>query len=228
MNPLLDLQELTKTYAGPEGPVRALARFSLTLQPGEFVSVQGASGCGKTSLLLAAGGLLQPDSGRVVVEGVDLYALSAAARARVRATKLGFVFQQFHLIPYLSVLDNVLCPALAATLPEASVQARRLLDRFGLNHRLQHVPAQLSTGERQRAALARALLHSPRLLLADEPTGNLDAENGAAVLAHLESYAKSGGAVLLVTHDPRVAEYASRTVRMPAHDHELPQQGSLQ
>ena len=228
MNPMLDLQDLTKTYAGPHGAVPALLRFSLTVQPGEFVSVQGPSGCGKTSLLLAAGGLLQPDSGRVVVDGVELYALSAAARARVRATKIGFVFQQFHLIPYLSVLDNVLCPSLAADLPDAPAQARGLLDRFGLSHRLHHVPAQLSTGERQRTALARALLHSPRLLLADEPTGNLDSDNGAAVLAHLASYAQNGGAVLLVTHDPRVAEYASRTVRMITANKELQQKAGPQ
>ena len=210
----LTISHLTKSYAGPRGTVRAVTEFTLALQAGEFVSVQGPSGCGKTTVLLTAGGLLQPDAGQVVVDGCDLYAQSAAARAQVRATKIGFVFQQFHLIPYLSVWDNVLCPSLAADLPAAHRRAHELIERFGLTQRRDHVPAQLSTGERQRTALARALLSQPRLLLADEPTGNLDAENGAVVLTHLADFARAGGAVLLVTHDPRVAQYAPRNVHM--------------
>jgi ABC-type lipoprotein export system ATPase subunit len=212
---MLEIKTISKTYTGSAGPVRALVSFSLSLQPGEFVAVQGPSGCGKTTLLLAAGGLLRPDSGTVVVEGTDLYTLSSEARARFRAAHLGFVFQQFHLVPYLSVLDNVLCPALAVEVPNARSRAVELIERFGLAGRLHHVPAELSTGERQRTALARALLPRPRLLLADEPTGNLDSDNGAAVLKHLAQFAHAGGAVLLVTHDLRAAEYTDRVCPLP-------------
>jgi ABC-type lipoprotein export system ATPase subunit len=176
--------------------------------------VQGPSGCGKTTLLLAAGGLQVPDGGRVTVAGQDLFALSSEERAGFRAAKIGFVFQQFHLIPYLSVLDNVLAPSLASPSPDNRARARELIARFGLTERADHVPAALSTGERQRAALARALLNKPQLLLADEPTGNLDADNGRLVLGYLADFAKEGGAVLLVTHDLRVAEYAHRIVRL--------------
>jgi ABC-type lipoprotein export system ATPase subunit len=211
---MLDIKAISKTYPGPAGPVRALVSFSLSLQPGEFVAVQGPSGCGKTTLLLAAGGLLRPDSGTVVVAGTDLYSLSPEARARCRAAQIGFVFQQFHLVPYLSVLDNVLCPSLAVEVSEPRRRAMDLIEHFGLGDRLYHVPAELSTGERQRAALARALLARPGLLLADEPTGNLDADNGAAVLRYLAEFARSGGAVLLVTHDLRAAEHTDRICRL--------------
>jgi ABC-type lipoprotein export system ATPase subunit len=163
----------------------------------------------------------------VRVSGTELYALRSEERARFRATRIGFVFQQFHLVPYLSVRDNVLSPSLAAPVPEAPRRVMELIERFGLAHRCDHVPAQLSTGERQRVALARALLHQPKLLLADEPTGNLDTANGAAVLDHLAAFAKAGGAVLLVTHDPRVARYAGRIARMaPAEGGSSPDCGA--
>jgi ABC-type lipoprotein export system ATPase subunit len=209
---LLEVRSLSKSFRGPGETVCALADFSLTVAAGEFVAVQGPSGCGKTTLLLAAGGLLQPDRGQVVVAGTDLYALPEEERARIRAAAIGFVFQQFHLVPYLSVLDNVRAPALARQTPDARQRAEQLIEQFGLGHRLHHVPAELSTGERQRTALARALLNRPKLLLADEPTGNLDRESGRAVLGHLADFAQAGGAVLLATHDPRAAEYAHRIV----------------
>jgi ABC-type lipoprotein export system ATPase subunit len=188
--------------------------ISLTVAPGEFVAVQGPSGCGKTTLLLAAGGLLQPSSGLVLVNGQDPYALSPEDRARFRAAHLGFVFQQFHLIPYLSVLDNVLAPCIALPPAGAGDRACELIAHFGLEDRALHVPAELSTGERQRVALARALLNRPKLLLADEPTGNLDRDNARIVLGYLAEFAKSGGAVLLVTHDAAAAEFAQRTLRL--------------
>jgi ABC-type lipoprotein export system ATPase subunit len=211
---MLEIQALSKTYPGPAGPVRALASLSLAVGNGEFVAVQGPSGCGKTTLLLAAGGLLRPDEGTVLVDGCDLYSLSPEARAGFRATHIGFVFQQFHLVPYLSVLDNVLCPSLAASVPDARSRALELIEHFGLGHRLHHVPGELSTGERQRTALARALLARPGLVLADEPTGNLDADSGQVVLRHLQDFARSGGAVLLVTHDSRAAEHTDRICRL--------------
>src|SRR6266545_713422 len=211
--PMLEITNLSKSYRSPSGRLTVLDGLTLTVNPGEFVAVQGRSGCGKTTLLLAAGGLLQPDAGRVAVNGQDLYALSDEGRARFRAAHIGFVFQQFHLVPYLSVLDNVLAPSLALRLPDARARAERLLDDFGLAGRRRHVPAQLSTGERQRTALARALLNRPKLLLADEPTGNLDHENAAVVLDHLATFARGGGAVLLVTHDPEAAAQAHRVIR---------------
>lgn len=214
MTPLLDIQNLTKTYDGPEEAIKAVDGISLTLQSGDFVAVQGPSGCGKTTVLLAAGALLQPTGGRVAVTGQDPYALSSEARARFRAQHIGFVFQQFHLVPYLSVEENILAPTLALPQEDAAARCRELLLQFGLQARAQHVPARLSTGERQRVALARALLNRPKLLLADEPTGNLDRDNADAVLDCLARFAREGGAVLLVTHDDLAARKAAKILRM--------------
>jgi ABC-type lipoprotein export system ATPase subunit len=215
MSALLQIEGLSKSYVGSHGTINAVAEASLTVGAGEFVAVQGPSGCGKTTLLLAAGALLRPTRGRVLVNGEDPYALPPGQRARFRAVNVGFVFQQFHLVPYLDVLDNTLAPTLAlGANGDARPRALELAARFGLTNRLHHLPAALSTGERQRVALARALLNKPKLLLADEPTGNLDAENGQIVLRCLAEFARDGGAVLLVTHEPGASDYASRIVRM--------------
>jgi ABC-type lipoprotein export system ATPase subunit len=214
MTPALQVRTVSKLYPTPRGPVRALVDLSLDVQPGEMVAVQGPSGCGKTTLLLAAGGLLHPNSGQILVEGADLYALSGEARTRFRGAHIGFVFQQLHLVPYLSVLENVLTPALALPLPDARPRALDLIEHVGLSDRLHHVPAQLSTGERQRTALARALLARPKLVLADEPTGNLDEANGELVLNYLAEHARAGGAVLLATHERWAAERAQRVIRL--------------
>ena len=213
---MLEITNLSKRYSHAGGAVDALADVSLTVGAGEFVSVQGPSGCGKSTLLLAAGGLLAGDSGQVLLSGEDPYALGPDARAALRARRIGFVFQQFNLVPYLSVLDNVLSPSLAAKKgSEApSSRARELIEHFGLGHRMEHKPSELSVGERQRTALARALLNRPGLILADEPTGNLDADNACAVLEYLAEFARAGGAVMLVTHDDRAAGYARRVLRM--------------
>ncbi|MFH1023672.1 MAG: ABC transporter ATP-binding protein [Planctomycetota bacterium] len=211
---MLELAGVSRTWRGPAGRVAAVREASFHLFPGEFVAVRGASGCGKTTLLLTAGGLLAPDAGRVVVNGQDLYALSAGARAAFRARTIGFVFQQFHLIPYLTVFENVLAPSLAGEIPDARRRAEELIGRFGLSERRGHRPGELSVGECQRTALARALLSGPKLLLADEPTGNLDEVNARAVLDALADFAKGGGAALLVTHDARAAGHASRTFGM--------------
>jgi ABC-type lipoprotein export system ATPase subunit len=212
---MLEIDNLSKSYRKGAETIDAVRNLSLAVNTGEFVAVHGPSGCGKTTLLLIAGGLLHPDSGSVQVQGQDLYHLPTEARAAFRAAHIGFVFQQFHLIPYLSVLDNVLAPSLASPIADAKQRASGLLERFGLEHRLRHRPAELSTGERQRTALARALLNQPKLLLADEPTGNLDEENGKIVLGHLADFAKEGGAVLLVTHDHRAAQFAQRMFPLP-------------
>jgi ABC-type lipoprotein export system ATPase subunit len=210
---MLSIDGVCKIYRGAQ-TVEALRDIHLRLEPGDFVAVQGPSGCGKTTLLLIAGGLLEPDAGQVCLAGEHVYGLSPERRARWRAENIGFVFQQFHLVPYLSVRENVLAPSLATASPDAWMRADALLDRFGMIARERHVPSALSTGERQRTALARALLNRPRLLLADEPTGNLDEANAGQVLEHLAGFAAEGGAVLLVTHSPRAASLAKRTVRM--------------
>ena len=199
---LLEATNLSKAFAGPSGRVLALSGVCLSVEPGEIVTIRGPSGCGKTTLLLTLGGLLRPSAGTVNILGRDVYGLSAEQRCRLRAERIGFVFQQFHLVPYLSVLENVMVPALArAAAPDAKCRALELLHRLGLKARAAHVPADLSTGERQRAALARAMLNRPPLLLADEPTGNLDDENARAVAGHLSEFAAAGGAVVVATHD---------------------------
>ena len=211
---MLSIERVSKSYQGAAGSVQALASVSLAVSPGEFVAVRGPSGSGKTTLLLAAGALLRPDAGSVALGGRDPYALAPNRRAGLRAETIGFVFQQFHLIAYLSVLDNILTAALAVRQPNARDRARELIERFNLGDRAEHLPGQLSTGERQRAALARAMLNRPKLLLADEPTGNLDEDNGREVLTALAEFAADGGAVLLVTHDRAAEGFAGRTLHL--------------
>ena len=213
---MVRISDATKVYRTGKKQVYALDDVSLQVGAGEFAAVQGPSGCGKTTLLLLVGGLLQPDSGTVQVGGQELYAMPLERRARFRAAQIGFVFQQFHLIPYLTVRDNVLAPTMALPAADARSRAEELLERFHLTARAAHTPGELSTGERQRVARARSLLHRPRLILADEPTGNLDEQNAAIVLDALADFAAQGGTVLLVTHDRSAAERAARTVRLEA------------
>jgi len=220
---MIEIRNVSKTYLSRGNKVVALDEVSLQAQRGEFVAVQGPSGCGKTTLLLAAGGLLKPTSGAVTIDGQDPYAFSPERRARFRGATIGFVFQQFHLVPYLSVEDNILVPSIAVPADDARERAHALMDHFQLTDRAHHVPAELSTGERQRVALARALLNNPKVLLADEPTGNLDEDNAEIVLGHLAEFAQKGGTVLLVTHDARATRYAHRSICLrsgrlaPAH-----------
>lgn len=217
MTTLLNIQKATKTYRGRNGAVTAVNDVSLSLNEGDFVAVRGPSGCGKSTLLMISGGLLAPDGGSITVAGEEPYLMSSDARSKFRAANVGFVFQQFHLVPYLSVLENVLAPSIACPGTPHDValnRARSLVVQLGLEHRIDHVPGELSSGERQRTALARSLLNSPKLLLADEPTGNLDEENAELVLNHLAEFAAGGGAVLLVTHDPQAAVKAGRTLML--------------
>lgn len=213
---LLQVDNVSKSYSDGHSTVSAVSGASLQVANGEFVAVQGPSGCGKSTLLLISGALLRPDSGQVQVDGRDPYGLPGDARASLRARTIGFVFQQFHLVPYLSVLDNVMSPALAlpASGTETRDRALHLIERFGLADRRQHVPAKLSTGERQRVAMARALLNHPKIILADEPTGNLDHRNAETVLGYLSEFAAGGGAVLLVTHDDRAVTHATRVINL--------------
>lgn len=211
---MIEVTNVVKTYPGHQQPVEVLRDVSISATPGDFVSIQGSSGCGKSTLLLTMGGLLHPNSGKVTIDAQDIYGIPNEQRARLRASTIGFVFQQFHLVPYLSVMENILAPALALRLDHQHEHARDLADRLGLVHRLDHVPSELSTGERQRTALARALLNRPKVLLADEPTGNLDEENAAVVLGHLQDFAAEGGVVILVTHDSSAAANAKHHLQM--------------
>ncbi len=211
---VLEMHGVAKTYRTGSSQVHALRDFSLCIAAGEFVAVRGPSGSGKTTALLAAAGLLSVDEGDIRVCGTALGPLGSAARAALRADSIGFAFQQFNLIPYLSVLENVLVPLVAARNAGEEGRGRELLERFGLASRVQHLPGELSAGEQQRVAMARALVNRPRLLLADEPTGNLDETNAAAVLDYIRDFAAGGGAVMLVTHDAAAAGRGDRTVRI--------------
>lgn len=208
---MIQLEDVSKIYRGRRGEVAALANVSLQIERGEFVVVRGPSGCGKSTLLLTVGGMVRPSSGSVTLAGERLYDLPTARRARLRAEKVGFVFQMFHLIPYLDALENVLCAGLAAR-GVTRDGATDMLERLNLEGRVRHTPGELSTGERQRVALARALITGPEVILADEPTGNLDPDNARQVLDYLAEYNKDGGTVLVVTHDPLADEYAGRTL----------------
>jgi putative ABC transport system ATP-binding protein len=210
--PLLRADGLVKTYA--DGDVRAVRGVSLAIEPGEFAAITGPSGCGKSTLLHLLGGLDRPTGGEVFFRGEPLGRLDLDA---FRARRLGFVFQSFHLVPTLSALENVQVPMFESDTPrrDRPRRARALLDEVGLAHRRDHPPRRLSIGERQRVAIARALANEPELLLADEPTGNLDSEAEAEVLALLARLRDSRGLTLLiVTHSAEVAAAADREVRM--------------
>ncbi|MFP4620933.1 MAG: ABC transporter ATP-binding protein [Bacteroidales bacterium] len=214
---VLRLNGLRKYYKTKnKEKIRALDGVSLEADKGELVGVNGPSGCGKTTLLLVAGGLLFPGGGEVLLDDKDLYSIPPNKRDRERAENMGFVFQQFYLIPYLDILENVLIPSAASGSHPSSPEkrAKTLIDRFGLSNRIRHKPGELSTGERQRVALARALINEPKVLFADEPTGNLDDENAKAVLEYISAFAADGGTVLLVTHDSRITNYAHRRYNM--------------
>ena len=199
----LHVQEVSKYYSRNGRHITAMENVSVEVNPGTFMVIRGPSGSGKSTLLLAAGGLLRPDTGKVIVGGEDLYALSPDRRTVFRGKNIGFVFQQFYLVPYLTVLENVKMPGIALEIEGLDERATELLGRFRLSERLEHFPSELSIGERQRVALARALIAKPGVLLADEPTGNLDVENEKIIVDCLWEYAHNGGAVLMATHGLR-------------------------
>ena len=209
---MVHIENISKIYNMDKKTIHALGEFSLTIEKGEFIAIQGPSGCGKTTLLLITGGLLHPDQGRVIINSENIYNLTPEKRAIFRAQNIGFVFQQYHLIPYLTVLENVQLPQLAQenNIPENEII--ELIESLGLKERLQHIPAELSAGEKQRTALARALLYNPKILLADEITGNLDQGNIEIVMNCLSDYSARGGTVMLVTHEKEENKLAHRTI----------------
>jgi putative ABC transport system ATP-binding protein len=214
VEPLVRLDDVTKIYRDGRREVLALRAVSLTIQPGEWVAIVGPSGCGKSTLLNLMAGLDRPTSGTVRVAGVDLSVLDQEALARWRRRTIGIVFQFFQLLPTLTALENVQLPLTLEGRPRARARARELLEAVGLGHAAHRLPSELSGGERQRVAIARALANDPQLLLADEPTGNLDSETGTAVLTLFERAWQAGTTVVLVTHDPGVANRAQRIVEL--------------
>jgi putative ABC transport system ATP-binding protein len=209
-------ERLSQSYLSGGHELAVLKDISFELEAGGFLAVVGPSGSGKSTLLGLLAGLDRPKSGRVVLDGEELTALDEDARARIRGRKVGFVFQSFQLIPTLTAVENVKVPLELRGLP-AQERARGLLARVGLADREQHYPAQLSGGEQQRVALARAFSNEPKVLFADEPTGNLDAETGASVIELMAQLNRESGATLvLVTHDPDLAGRARRVIRLHA------------
>jgi putative ABC transport system ATP-binding protein len=203
------LDSLTKQY----GPLRAVDGLSFNIEPGEWVALMGPSGSGKTTLINILGGLDTLTSGRVTVDGVDLARLSENQMVRYRAEKVGFVFQQFHLVPYLNAVENVMLAQYFHSVTDEA-QAAESLQRVGLGDRLTHLPAQLSGGEQQRIAIARALINQPKLILADEPTGNLDEANETIVLKLFRELHDAGHTILMVTHDPDIGRQADRRIEL--------------
>jgi ABC-type lipoprotein export system ATPase subunit len=215
--PVLVADNLQKTYVSGDARVAALAGVSFEIEAGDFVALMGPSGCGKSTLLHLCGAMDRLTNGTLTLNGRDLSAMGDDELTRVRREQVGFVFQFFNLLPTLTVSDNIALPCLLAgmTTDEAESRARALAGRVGISHRLTHYPQQISGGEMQRAAIARALVHQPALLVADEPTGNLDSENGANVLSLIgELNRELGVTVLLATHAADVAGAAARVLRM--------------
>ncbi|QHI68264.1 ABC transporter ATP-binding protein [Tichowtungia aerotolerans] len=211
MSEILKAEEVHKNYRIGKRTVEVLHGVSLSVQRGETLSVMGASGSGKSTLLHLLGGLDKPDSGDVQFEGNSLVSMKAPKRAAFRANRCGFIFQSYHLLPELDVLQNVILPSMAARRKDAKTRAEHLLDRVGLCGRMDHRPMELSGGEQQRVALARALMNEPDLILADEPTGNLDSHTGENVLHNLFDLAQSEQLTLiLVTHNEDVARLCQR------------------
>jgi putative ABC transport system ATP-binding protein len=214
---MIRVENLTKTFAAPGGgEVHAVAGITLRIDTGEFVAVVGPSGSGKSTLLFAMGGLATPTAGQVFLGETRVYDLDREARAALRRTEVGFVFQTFNLIPYLTCLENVALPALLAgrSRAQASEAASRVLERLGMTARRHHRPAELSVGERQRVGIGRALVNGPRVLLADEPTGNLDPATADQVVDVLVELNREGETIVMVTHDLRLAGRAGRIVRL--------------
>ena len=214
---LIDFQDVTRSFgrqtARSAPPVRALDGISLAVEEGEWVVVMGPSGSGKTTLLNLLAGLDRPTAGRATVAGVTVDGLGPRELARFRRETVGLIFQEFHLIPYLTALENVMLAQYVHSMTDRD-EARQALERVGLGERLEHLPSQLSGGEKQRVCVARALINHPRLILADEPTGNLDEANEHQVLELLRDLHRQGYTLVVVTHNPEVASLADRVIHL--------------
>jgi putative ABC transport system ATP-binding protein len=214
--PIIRLEKLGKVFHTDEVETHALADVHLTIERGEYVAIAGPSGCGKSTLLSILGLLDSPTSGAYHLDGRAVHGLKLAERSRIRNREIGFIFQSFNLIGDLTVFENVELPLSYRGVASAERKKRvtASLDRVGLSHRAKHLPSQLSGGQQQRVAVARALVGEPKILLADEPTGNLDSKNGEAVMELLSELHRGGATLCMVTHDPRFADRAQRTVHL--------------
>jgi putative ABC transport system ATP-binding protein len=213
---MLDVQNVTKVYGRGPRAISALDDVSLHVDRGEFVAIVGPSGSGKTSLLLTMGGLLSPSSGHVLIDGGSFYGVPGPARTAMRLKYCGFMFQTFHLIPYLTAVENVQLPLITTGISgrQQHEMATACLQRVGLEDRLGQLASKLSVGEMQRVALARALINRPALILADEPTANLDEDTAATVIEFLQTFRNEGVAIVLVTHDNELGAAADRVIRL--------------
>ena len=212
---ILEAKNLNKTYTVDHRNIMVLNDISLAVAPGEFVVIAGSSGSGKTTLLTLLSGLDHPSSGRVFIDQRDITDASEDELAPLRNRMIGFVFQSFHLVPSMTAIENIMFPAELLGRPDAEKKARQLLERVGLEDRADNLPSQLSGGEKQRISLCRAMINDPKLLFADEPTGNLDSQNGRIVLAQLlELKAEQGATLILVTHNPEIAVAADRVLTL--------------
>ena len=202
----IQINNLTKGYREKGTPIPVLTDVSLSFEAGKMHALVGPSGCGKSTLLMLCGGLIHPDAGAVLIDGKNLLSMK-----REQADLVGFVYQQFHLIPYLNIEQNIMASCLARPVPDAKQRCQELIERLGLEHRRGHIPAKLSSGEQQRVALGRALMNRPKVLIADEPTGNLDSDNADHLLGLLREFADGGGLVLMATHDSGISALADCT-----------------
>ena len=216
MQPLLHLEGVTKVFTTDEVETHALAGIHLEINRGDYLSISGPSGCGKSTLLAILGLLDTPSDGKYVLNQTPVETLKMRDRARIRNREIGFIFQAFNLIGDLTVYENVELPLTYRNMParERKMHCTEALERVGMSHRMKHYPSQLSGGQQQRVAVARALVGQPSILLADEPTGNLDSANGEAVMELLKDLHRSGATICMVTHDPRYARIADRNIRL--------------
>ncbi len=215
-NALISLDGVTKVFVTDEVETHALAGIHMHIKKGEYLSISGPSGCGKSTLLAILGLLDSPSDGSYILNSKAVQNLKLSERARIRNREIGFIFQAFNLIGDLTVYENVELPLTYRGMPSAERKKRvhEALERVGMSHRIKHYPSQLSGGQQQRVAVARALAGDPSILLADEPTGNLDSTNGEAVMELLRELHRGGATICMVTHDPRYARYADRTIRL--------------
>jgi len=213
-NAVISLSEVTKSYVLGDMEVPVLRGINAVVEVGEYVALMGPSGSGKSTLMNLVGLLDEPTSGEYLLDGTDASTLDDPSRARLRNSAIGFVFQTFNLLPHMDALGNVELPLRYAGVSNPRAQARALLERVGMGDRLDHRPAQLSGGQRQRVAVARALVNDPALILADEPTGNLDSHTGAELLGMLDELHDQGRTILMVTHDEEIARRAGRVIRL--------------
>lgn len=211
---MIRIENLTKIFHSKQSNVIALNKIKLEIPTGEFLLIKGPSGCGKSTLLFTLGGMLKPSSGKVIVDGNDLYALPTKELLQYRSRLMGFVYQSYHLIPYLNIMDNILLVNQVGKPVTSREEITRLAQQFNLVDRLTHLPAELSVGEKQRAALMRALVCKPKLLIADEPTGNLDPANSVVIMQHFKQFQLQGGTVIMASHNNDADELATREIRM--------------